>query len=172
MTANTAAPKSGSLLKWRVHLMRMLLMAQFAGTIAESMKDTAKRRLAAAALAVRLYENDTGRLPATLDKLVPEYLPFVPVDLCSAKGEPILYFPDGPNARVSMRPAVGTRSRGGAAGVTAGEGQVFWIYGEPAQPAQSAPASPRGSEEDVHKRDGVEHEVGDAGGDQAADDQP
>ena len=52
------------------------------------------RRLAAAALAVRWYavEHD-GRLPASLEELVPRYLPAVPLDPM-AKGRPLGYSPD------------------------------------------------------------------------------
>ena len=38
------------------------------------------RRLAAAALAIRLFELDHGRRPDSLDELVPDYLPAIPLD--------------------------------------------------------------------------------------------
>ena len=40
----------------------------------------ATRRMAAVALAIRLYEIDHARRPAKLTELVPEYLPAVPAD--------------------------------------------------------------------------------------------
>jgi hypothetical protein len=40
----------------------------------------ALRRMAATALAIRLFEIDHGRRPSTLSELVPDYLPAVPVD--------------------------------------------------------------------------------------------
>src|SRR5690606_10130268 len=46
---------------------------------------------AAIALATRLFEADTGRLPETLEELVPDYLPHVPVDPFDAGGEPLRY---------------------------------------------------------------------------------
>jgi len=49
------------------------------------------RHLAAAGLAVRLYQLDHGQLPPTLNALVPQYLPAVPVDLSSAARGPIRY---------------------------------------------------------------------------------
>jgi hypothetical protein len=61
----------------------------------------ARRRLAAAALAARLYALDQdGQLPATLDDLVPKYLPHVPADPLAAGGKPISYIPTGPRPRV------------------------------------------------------------------------
>ena len=62
----------------------------------------ADRRLTTAALAVRLYQADhAGRLPPSLDDLVPRYLPHVPADPFSAARRPIGYavipaaLPDG-----------------------------------------------------------------------------
>lgn len=60
----------------------------------------ADRRLAATAVAIRLYQVDHGRRPATLDELVPEYLPAVPIDPFTANGSPIRYLPDGTPPRL------------------------------------------------------------------------
>ncbi|HEV7299470.1 MAG TPA: hypothetical protein VGN72_08920 [Tepidisphaeraceae bacterium] len=49
------------------------------------------RRIAAIALAMRLYWLDHGRYPDTLDALVPAYLPAVPIDPFSPAGEPFQY---------------------------------------------------------------------------------
>lgn len=54
----------------------------------------AKRRMAAAALAIRMYEVDHGRRPASMAELVPEYLPAVPEDPFADRGTPIRYAPD------------------------------------------------------------------------------
>ena len=51
----------------------------------------ARNRMAAAALAMRLYELDHGRPPAKLDDLVPDYLPQLPADPFAADGRPIAY---------------------------------------------------------------------------------
>ena len=52
------------------------------------------RRLAAVALAIKLYEAEHGRRPATLAELVPTYLPAVPRDPMRADGGPVRYRPD------------------------------------------------------------------------------
>jgi hypothetical protein len=55
----------------------------------------ARRRLAAAALAIRLYELDHGgRGPARLQELAPQYLPAVPADPFAADAAPIRHLPD------------------------------------------------------------------------------
>jgi len=54
------------------------------------------RRLAATALAIRLYELDHGRRPDALDELVPDYLPAVPIDLFAQESRPIVYLPGAP----------------------------------------------------------------------------
>lgn len=54
----------------------------------------ARHRLAAAVLAIRLFELDHGRHPASLRELVPVYLPDVPVDPFSRPSAPLLYRPE------------------------------------------------------------------------------
>ena len=56
----------------------------------------ALRRMAATALAMRLYEIDHGRRPLSLSELVPEYLVVLPADPFAADGRPIGYAPDAP----------------------------------------------------------------------------
>ncbi|NLG42796.1 MAG: hypothetical protein GX547_06095 [Phycisphaerae bacterium] len=56
----------------------------------------ARRRMAATALAIRLYELDHGRRPERLAELVPDYLPSVPGDPFAADDRPIGYAPHGP----------------------------------------------------------------------------
>ena len=52
------------------------------------------RRLAATALAIRLYQIDhAGARPQRLDELVPAYLPKVPLDAMAAGARPIQYLP-------------------------------------------------------------------------------
>lgn len=60
-----------------------------------------ERHLVAAAVAVRWYacEHD-GRLPATLEELVPRYLPAVPIDPMAANGGVIRYIPNGDRPRL------------------------------------------------------------------------
>lgn len=56
-----------------------------------SMRTRAERRMSAASLASQLYRADTGEWPATLDALVPKYLPHVPRDPMAADGRPLKY---------------------------------------------------------------------------------
>jgi len=57
----------------------------------------AERRMAAVALAVRLYRADhAGRWPDSLEQLVPDYLPSVPSDPFAAGGRPLRYLRDSP----------------------------------------------------------------------------
>lgn len=53
----------------------------------------AERRMAALALAIRLYELDKGARPAQLDQLVPQYLSALPVDPYSAANKSFGYAP-------------------------------------------------------------------------------
>jgi len=55
----------------------------------------ATRRMAALALAIRLYEIDHGHRPEKLTELVPEYLPEVPKDPFAADNRPMSYLPAG-----------------------------------------------------------------------------
>ncbi|MCP4246145.1 MAG: hypothetical protein GY778_03765 [bacterium] len=57
-------------------------------------RNLARRRMAAIALAIRMYQLDNGRRPAKLSQLVPDYLPSVPVDPFAAAGASIRYRPD------------------------------------------------------------------------------
>ena len=52
-----------------------------------------RRRRAAAALAIRLFELDHGTRPERLDELVPGYLPAVPLDPFAEDGRSIAYLP-------------------------------------------------------------------------------
>ncbi len=56
----------------------------------------ARRRMAAAALAILLFETDHGRPPATLGELVPDYVATLPVDPFSPAHDAIRYRPDAP----------------------------------------------------------------------------
>ena len=59
------------------------------------LRSEALLRCAAAAIAIKLYEADHGKRPDTLEQLVPDYLPAVPLDPFSTTGEPIKYKPLG-----------------------------------------------------------------------------
>jgi hypothetical protein len=58
------------------------------------------RRAAAVSVALRLYERDHASRPDTLDALVPDYLPAIPVDPLDPAGGPIRYIPDAEHPRV------------------------------------------------------------------------
>ena len=62
--------------------------------------DSAGRRLAATALAIRLYEIDHGHRPAALADLLPEYLPGAPVDPFAPNGEWLHYLPNDEHPRL------------------------------------------------------------------------
>ena len=91
---------------------------------------TAERRLAAAALAVRLYQFDhAGRLPPTLADLVPAYLPSVPADPFRADGGPIGYAPSftpAPPAQPAPSPRVYSVGDDGADDGGAGDPDRRW----------------------------------------------
>ena len=78
--------------------LHVLLHITLAGTDRASFVDyraKSERRMAAVALAVRLYTIDhDGRFPATLAELAPAYLPTLPTDATTDK--PILYKTDPP----------------------------------------------------------------------------
>ncbi|MCH8881816.1 MAG: hypothetical protein IID34_18265 [Planctomycetes bacterium] len=63
-------------------------------TVRQHFQILARRRMAAMALAIRLYEIDRGRRPAELAELVPDYLDEIPPDPMSIGGSPFTYVPD------------------------------------------------------------------------------
>jgi hypothetical protein len=75
------------------HVLSVTCAPNFQGTVKEHFCMLARRRMAAAALAIRLYELDHGRLPGQLDQLVPRYVPAVPSDPFTDDGRSIGYRP-------------------------------------------------------------------------------
>lgn len=76
----------------------------------------ANRRLAATALAIRMYAVDhEAKLPARLDDLVPRYLPAVPLDPMLADGSILKYIGEGEDPRVYSVGADGADDGGAAA---------------------------------------------------------
>lgn len=71
-----------------------------------------RRRLAATALAVYLFELMEGRRPLTLEELVPVYLPAVPADPFTSEGTPIRYRPSATPALVYSVGPDGKDNRG------------------------------------------------------------
>ena len=100
----------------------------------------AQRRMAAIALAMRLFELDHGRRPRELAELVPDYLPAVPIDPMAAGEWPIHYLP---NAHQPILYSVGENGRDdGGAYVIDAKGRVlrdesdivFYLDGQRPQP--------------------------------------
>lgn len=101
-----------------------LLLPSFEGAPRWRFCVLAERRMAATALAIRLYELDHGSRPTTLADLVPEYLPAVPHDPLVAEGAEIRYLPDAAQPLLYSVSLNGT-DEGGAFGRRA-EGSVDW----------------------------------------------
>ncbi len=77
---------------WR-HVLARMLLPSFDRSIETSFRICASRRLSATALAVRWYRvGHAGKPPASLDELVPTYLPAVPLDPFSER-RPLQYSP-------------------------------------------------------------------------------
>ncbi len=75
------------------HMLSRMMMPSLGSTVSRHFRLRAERRMAATALAIRLYELEHGKRPATLDELVPELLPAVPVDPFAEPGRPLMYLP-------------------------------------------------------------------------------
>lgn len=80
-----------------VQLMSSILWPALERSIKSCFHALTKRRMAATALAIRLFELDHGRRPERLNQLVPEYLPALPVDPFADAGGTFGYRPDGPS---------------------------------------------------------------------------
>jgi hypothetical protein len=76
----------------KFHILASILLPASDRFVLQQYRVLTDRRLAATALALRLYavEHD-GNYPKTLDALVPKYLPAVPKDPFAAGGKPLSY---------------------------------------------------------------------------------
>jgi len=81
-------------------LSRNVVASSLDGVIERRFDGTALRRMAATALAIRLYELHHAQRPQSLDLLVPKYLPTVPRDPFAGDGRPIGYLPFDPQPRL------------------------------------------------------------------------
>ena len=79
------------------HLVSSILTPSFDRSVLLHFRTLATRRMAATALAIRLYELDHGRRPASLDELVPAYLDALPADPFAADGRTFGYKPHAPS---------------------------------------------------------------------------
>ena len=163
-------------LGWATHVLSQLLLPDLYGTIENSIMDRAQRRLAAAAIAIRLYEIDHGDRPAALNDLVPDYLPYVPLDPASSHDEPILYFPNGPDARLAMRDYTALTYDDEAAasepGEVAEDSTTVFRLNSPLPPKKKQPTTQSSGIDAVDQRDNVEDEETQPDGNQPADEHP
>ncbi len=107
----------------------------------------AKRRLAATALAIRWYETDHGAPPATLEALVPDYLPAVPADPFASGGRPIGYRPEAPRPLLysfgaNMRDDGGTPAYGNSGNVDERDGDLVFFLTAPEPPPREEAGKP------------------------------
>lgn len=77
-----------------IHLLSGIILPALDAVAGVHYRVRATRRMAATALAIRLYEIDHGKRPDALDQLVPHYLPAVPRDPYVLDA-PISYRPQG-----------------------------------------------------------------------------
>ncbi len=87
-------PQVRGLLKRLTHMFSNMLLSSLSRATELDFRVRAMRRMAAVALAIRLYEIDNGRRPAKLADLVPKYLPAVPDDPFDNPGQPLRYLPN------------------------------------------------------------------------------
>ncbi|MGD8452487.1 MAG: hypothetical protein PVJ57_11760 [Phycisphaerae bacterium] len=89
-------PDRGPRSRWRnvVFVMSQIMAPSVDEAPRHVFRIMAKRRMAATALALQLYELDHGHRPATLAELVPDYLPAVPTDPFAADDRSLGYLPD------------------------------------------------------------------------------
>ena len=106
------------------HLVSRTFLAAYEAAIRTHFQALARQRLAAAALAVKLYEADHGRRPGRLAELVPDYLPAVPMDPWDPAAGPIRYLPTGAALMWPM-PEIGTPELVHPAG---GDGSPAVVY--------------------------------------------
>lgn len=78
------------------HLVAGIVLPSYERMVKLHFRLIGECRMAATALAIRLYEIDHGQRPRTLAELVPTYLPAVPLDPFVADGRTVSYLPDAP----------------------------------------------------------------------------
>jgi hypothetical protein len=84
-------PRVTSGVKRVTHVMSSMLVSSLDKGGVQHFRALVYLRMAGVALAIRLYDIDHGRRPATLDELVPRYLPAVPQDPFASDGRKIGY---------------------------------------------------------------------------------
>ncbi|MEX0775953.1 MAG: hypothetical protein WD042_09605 [Phycisphaeraceae bacterium] len=90
-----------------MHPLSLSLMPNYGVEVWPWCSPVAHSHMAATALAIKLYELEHGRRPATLADLVPAYLPAVPQDPFAPQPAPIQYLPNGaPTDAGTVGPAI------------------------------------------------------------------
>ncbi len=92
------APKSK--IEMLTKLLSSILTPSLNRAVALCYRQLAMRKMAAVALAIRLYEIDTGSRPEKLADLVGKYLPALPTDPFAADGRPLGYLPKAGKPRL------------------------------------------------------------------------
>ena len=64
---------------------------QFTNVVDDLIQEVLRRRLAAVTVALSLYRHETGRFPDSLQEIVPQYLPSVPMDPRNEEKTPLGY---------------------------------------------------------------------------------
>ncbi len=80
--------------------IRGKLVGSYSRVILLHFRHRAIRFATATVLAINLFESDHGRRPETLDELVPDYLPSVPLDPFAPGDQPIRYLPHAEDPRL------------------------------------------------------------------------
>jgi hypothetical protein len=112
--------------RWR-HVVASMLLPAYDRSGLSLFRGMTERHLAAAALAIRMYQVDhNGALPAKLEELVPKYLPAVPMDPMSS-GAALKYLPAATQPVVYSIGDNGTDEGGSEAPLTVGR-TVQWKW--------------------------------------------
>ena len=160
------------------HLMANILLPSFERALELHFRVIGERRMAATALAIRLYELDHGQRPRTLAELVPAYLRTVPLDPFVADGRTVGYLPDAPKPILHCIGLDGVDDGGEYVLRNSGsvdrnlKDQLFFLNGDRPRPP-FIPSSDEADRAETVENDG--EEVGDSGQtdqDQTADDEP
>jgi hypothetical protein len=132
-----------------LHPLTRMLLPSFERAFVLHYRALAMRRMAAVALAIRLFEIDYGRRPDRLDDLVPEYLPEIPLDPFSAGRHPVRYRPQAPRPILYSVSNDGIDQDGAIARRRSGTGidwdrldLVFFLNGDRAEAEAELKSSP------------------------------
>jgi hypothetical protein len=129
------------------HIVARLVMPSMERVILNGYSALADRRLAATALAIRLYALDhDGQLPPTLEALSPKYLPAAPIDPMS--GQPLRYVNEAKNPRIYSVGQDGIDDGGKPAARVLGNAKYGWkgdevvsLIQQPRAPETTQPAT-------------------------------